>query len=131
MITMRHDLLADMFSILKNAESIGKTGCTAPASNLIKDILRILQKAGYIGEFEFVDNGKGGLFKVHMVGKINDCGVIKPRFSVKGREFIAWEKRFLPAASLGLLLVSTSRGVLSHTEAKKQNIGGKLLGYCY
>jgi small subunit ribosomal protein S8 len=128
---MRHDLLADMFSTIKNAEAIGKPGCVTPASSLIKDILLIMQKSGYIGEFEFIDNGKGGLFRIQLLGKINKCGVIKPRFSVSKQDFISWEKRFLPASSLGILLVSTSQGVVSHSEAKNKNIGGKLLGYVY
>lgn len=128
---MRHDLLADMFSTLKNAEAIGKKECVTPASNLIKDMLLIMQKSGYIGDFERVDDGRGGSFRVKLLGKMNRCGVIKPRFSVSKDEFITFEKRFLPAASLGVLLVSTSRGVMSHADAKKKNIGGKLLGYVY
>jgi small subunit ribosomal protein S8 len=128
---MRHDLLADMFSIIKNAEAIGKHACVTPASNLIKHILLIMQKGGYIGEFEFIDDGKGGEFKVQLLGKVNDCGVIKPRFSVSSKDFIDWEKRYLPASSLGILLVSTSQGVISHSDAKKNNVGGKLLGFIY
>lgn len=128
---MRHDTIADMFSIIKNAESIGKLECVAPASSLIKNMLLIMQKEKYIGDFEYIDDGKSGQFKIKLLGKMNKCGAIKPRFSVGRAEFIAWEKRFLPAAELGILLVSTSQGVMSHKEAKKKNIGGKLLGYVY
>ena len=128
---MRHDLVADMFSVIKNAEAIGKHECTTPASNLIKNMLLIMQKEGYIGEFEHMGDRRGGSFKITLLGKINKCGAIKPRFSVTRQEFISWEKRFLPAASLGILLVSTSHGVISHKDAKKKNIGGKLLGYVY
>ena len=128
---MRHDIVADMFSVLKNAEAIGKTECSVPASNLIKNMLLIMQRDGYIGDFEHVEDTKGGTFRISLLGKINDCGVIKPRISVSKSQFIATEKRFLPAASLGLLLVSTSQGVISHADAKKKGIGGKLLGYVY
>ncbi len=128
---MRHDIIADTFSILKNAESIGKTECTTPASNLVKNILLIMQKEKYIGEFEAVEDGRGGKFRIKLLGKINSCGAIKPRFSVSKADFISWEKRFLPAAALGLLLVSTSSGVISHKEAKEKGVGGKLLGYVY
>ncbi len=120
-----------MFSIIKNAEAIGKERCVTPASNLIKHILLIMQHGGYIGEFKYIDNGKGGAFRVDLLGKINDCGVIKPRFSVSRQEFINWEKRFLPASSMGILLVSTSGGVISHSDAKNKGVGGKLLGYVY
>ncbi len=128
---MRHDTIADMFSIIKNAEAIGKTVCVTPASNLIKNMLLIMQKEKYIGEFEHIDDGKSGQFSIKLLGRINKCGAIKPRFSVGHADFIAWEKRFLPAAELGVLLVSTSQGVISHKEAKKKSIGGKLLGYIY
>lgn len=128
---MRHDLVADLFSIVKNAEAIGKKECVAPASSLIKNILMIMQKGGYIGDFEFTDDGKGGTFKVALLGRINDCGVIKPRFSVPRQDFIKWEKRFLPANKYGLLFVSTSQGVMGHEDAKKARIGGKLLGFVY
>ena len=128
---MRHDIVADMFSVIKNAESTGKKVCMVPASNLIKNMLLILQREGYIGDFEKIDDTMGGTFKISLLGKINDCGVIKPRISVSKSEFISSEKRFLPASSLGVLLVSTSQGVVSHSEAKEKGIGGKLLGYVY
>ncbi len=128
---MRHDVIADTFSIIKNAETIGKTECITPASNLIKNMLLIMQKEKYIGEFEQVDDGKSGQFKIKLLGKINKCGAIKPRFSVSKTGFITWEKRFLPAAELGILLVSTPQGVMSHKGAKEKNVGGKLLGYVY
>ena len=128
---MKHDLLADMFSVVKNAEAIGKKSCVTPASKLIKNILLIMQSKGYIGEFELLDDGKGGSFRVQLLGKINACGVIKPRFSVSKEDFNRWEKRFLPASGMGILLVSTSKGVKEHEEARKANIGGRLLGYVY
>jgi small subunit ribosomal protein S8 len=128
---MKHDLLADMFSVIKNAESIGQKSCITPASKVIKNILLIMQSTGYIGDFEHTDDGKGGRFKIELLGKINDCGVIKPRFSVSKQDFIKWEKRYLPASSLGILLVSTTNGVMNHSDAKKHNTGGRLLGYVY
>lgn len=128
---MRHDIIADTFSVIKNAEDIGKTECVTPASSLIKNVLLIMQKEKYIGDFEHIDDGRGGKFKINLLGNINKCGAIKPRFSVGKADFIRWEKRFLPAASLGILLVSTSGGVISHKEAKNNGIGGKLLGYVY
>jgi len=62
---------------------------------------------------------------------LNKCGAIKPRFSTTIDEFTKFEKRFLPAANFGFLVVSTSRGVVVHKEAIKNNLGGKLLAYCY
>jgi len=65
------------------------------------------------------------------LGRINDCGVIKPRFPVKKNEFEKWEKRYLPSPDVGLLVISTSKGVMTHREAKELGIGGVLLAYVY
>jgi small subunit ribosomal protein S8 len=128
---MRHDLLADMFSVLKNMEAIGRTGCTVPASGTIKDVLQVIHQHRFIGTFELVEDGKGGTFRVKLVGKINDCGVIKPRFSVRKGEFIKWEKRYLPSSEKGILIVTTSKGVTDQRSASRAGTGGRLLGYVY
>ena len=128
---MKHDLLADMFSVIKNAEKIGKRECVVPSSKIIKEMLKLMQKNKYIGSFEFIDDGKSGTFKVELLGKINDAGVIRPRFYLKNDEFIKWEKRFLPSVNVGLLFVTTSKGIIDHRQAKKEGVGGALFGYIY
>ncbi len=126
------DPLADAMSTIKNAESVGKSDCFIhPASKLIGNTLKVMTDLGYIGEFEFLDDGKSGMFNVKLLGKINKCGVIKPRFSTKVSEFEKWEKRFLPARNFGVLMISTSQGVMSHVEARDLDIGGQLLAYVY
>ena len=79
---MRHDTLADVMSAIKNAERIGKKECITPASNLVREVLKVMQEKGYIGTFEFIDDGKSGKFRIELKNKINDCGVIKPRYPV-------------------------------------------------
>jgi len=128
---MKHDPLADMFSVLKNMEAIGRTECIVPASGTIKSVLEVIHQHKYIGTFELVDDGKGGRFRVNLIGKINDCGVIKPRFSVTRGGFIKWEKRYLPSSENGILIVTTSKGVTDQRSASKAGTGGRLLGYVY
>jgi small subunit ribosomal protein S8 len=128
---MRHDTVADVMSTIKNADRMGKRDCVTPASKLVKEVLTVMQKEGYIGTFEFMDDGKSGKFKVELKSRVNDCNVIKPRYSVKIGEFEKWEKRFLPARDFGILLVSTTKGLMKHEEAKKQKLGGKLLAYAF
>ncbi|MFQ6054753.1 MAG: 30S ribosomal protein S8 [Methanosarcinales archaeon] len=126
------DPLANALSIIKNAEDVGKRECIIhPASKLIGNVLKVMQDQGYIIGFEFIDDGKSGMFKVELKGRINKCGVIKPRSSVKKTEFEKWEKRFLPARNFGALILTTSRGVLSHYEALEKGLGGSLLAYVY
>ncbi|OGI15357.1 30S ribosomal protein S8 [Candidatus Micrarchaeota archaeon RBG_16_49_10] len=128
---MRHDTLADVMSSIKNAEKVGKKECVTPSSNLIKEVLKLMQKEKYIGVFEFIDDGKSGKFRVELRNRINDCNVVKPRYSVAMGGFEKWEKRFLPATEFGILIVTTTKGVMTHAQAKKDHVGGKLLAYVY
>lgn len=90
-----------------------------------------MQEKGYVGAFEFIDDGRAGKFNVQLLGRINKCGVIKPRFSAKAEKLEDWEKRFLPGRGFGMLVVTTPKGVLAHIDARKINIGGRLLAYIY
>lgn len=126
------DTLANAMSNVYNHELVGKKEVIVkPASRVIAATLRVLQKAGYVGEFEFIDDGRAGIFRVQLLGRINKCGVVKPRYPVKFRDFERWEKRYLPARGFGLLVVSTPEGVMSHSDAKLQKTGGRLLAYVY
>ncbi len=126
------DPLADALTTILNNEKVGHTEVIVkPASKLIANVLSVLQKEGYIGEFEFIDDGRAGRFRVQLMGRINNCGVIKPRYAVKYNQFEEYEKRFLPAYNFGLLIVSTSSGIMTHKEARAQKTGGKLIAYVY
>ncbi|HDI31734.1 MAG TPA: 30S ribosomal protein S8 [Thermofilum sp.] len=126
------DTLANALMTIYNNEVRGKRECVIhPASKLIANVLRVMQRAGYLGEIEFIDDGRAGKLRVQLLGRINKCGVIKPRFSVKRNEFEKWESEFLPSRDIGILIVSTSHGVMSHIEAREKGIGGVLLAYVY
>ena len=126
------DVLSNGLTSIVNNELRNKRECViSPASKLLGRILRVMQLNGYIGEFEFIDDGRTGKFRVQLLGRVNKCGAIKPHFSVKMNEFEMWEKRFLPSRDIGMLILSTSRGVMPHKEAKEKRIGGKLVAYVY
>ncbi|TFF98115.1 MAG: 30S ribosomal protein S8 [Promethearchaeota archaeon] len=126
------DTLANALSNMFNHEIIGKNDVLiVPASKLIAETLRIIQKAGYIGEFEYIDDGRSGRFRVQLLGRINKTGVIKPRYPVKNDEYQDWAKKFLPAYNFGLLIVSTSQGLMTHHDAREIGIGGRLIAYIY
>ena len=121
-----------MFTTIHNNESRRKKECVVlPASKFAGEVLRVMQKHRYIGEFEQIDDGRAGKFRIQLLAKINKCGIITPRFSVKKDKYFDWERQFLPAYSMGILLVSTSKGILSHHEAQAENLGGVLVGYVY
>ncbi len=126
------DPVSDALINLKNHENASKKECTfKPASKLIGEILKILLKKGFIGKYELIDDGRDGMFKVQLMGKINQCKTIKPRYAVKKNEYEKYEKRFLPSKDIGTIIVSTSQGVMTHAEAKKKEIGGRLVAFIY
>jgi len=126
------DPLANALSNIYNNEERRKNECIiSPASKLIGQVLRVMQKNGYIGEFEFIDDGKSGKFRVQLLGRINKCGAIKPRFPVKVDSIEAWERKFLPAREVGVIVMTTPKGVISHKEAINLKTGGRFLAYIF
>ena len=129
---MQQDTLNDAMALIKNAEKVGKGECTIrPSSKLIGRVLKVMMESGYIRQFELVDDGRSGMFKVALSGQINDCGVIRPRYSVKIADLEKFEARYLPAQDFGVLILTTTKGVVTHMEAKNGGVGGKLLAFVY
>jgi len=129
------DTLANALATIMNNEMRGKKeAIIMPASKLIINVLKIMQQEGYIGEFEYIDDGRWGKVRVQLLGRINKCGVIKPRFSVKYTDLERmphWLRKYLPSRDIGVLILSTPQGVMTHKEALKRKIGGVLLAYVY
>ena len=129
---MLNDPLANALSKIINYEKVGKKVCLIkPSSKIVKEVLTLMNTNGYIGEFTQIEDGRGGILKVNLLGKINKCGVIKPRFSIKTDDYEKVEQRHLPAKDFGIIIISTSQGIMTHTKAKKKKIGGMLISYCY
>jgi len=126
------NVMSNLFTTIYNNESRRKRECVVvPASKFASEVLRVMQKHRYIGEFEQIDDGRAGKFRIQLLAKINKCGIVTPRFSVKKNGYCGWERQVLPAYTMGILLVSTSRGIMSHHDAQEQNLGGVLVGYVY
>lgn len=129
---MLNDPLADTMSLILNNELIGRQHCLIkPVSKVIREILKVMKENSYVGDFTETEDSRGNYIRVNLTGSINKCGAIKPRYSVKKGEFEKFERRFLPAKDLGILFVSTPKGIVTHYEAKSKNLGGRLLAYCY
>jgi len=128
-----NDPLGNVLSHILNCEKKGfKEIKVRPVSNMIKSVLSILKDNFYIGDFEVDEKARGGgEIKINLLGNINKCGVIKPRFPVTTKEFEKFEKRFLPAKDIGIIIISTSKGIITLKEALDKNVGGKLIAYCY
>lgn len=129
---MLNDPLANTLSGILNNERVSKRSYIArPSSKIIKKVLEVMKEAHYIGEYKETDDGKGGTLKINLIGSINKCGAIKPRYSIGKGGFEKFEKRYLPAKGMGILIVSTPLGILTHEQAKEKGVGGRLLAYCY
>ncbi len=129
---MQQDTLNDAMAVIKNAELVGKGECVVrPSSKLIGRVLKVMQESGYIRQFELIEDGRSRMFRVALSGQINNCGVIRPRYPVKAADLERYEARYLPAQDFGVLILSTTKGVLTHMEAKKDGVGGKLLAFVY
>lgn len=128
----RLDPLADALSAIKNAEMVNKRMIYIfPANKLVKAVLAILKEHGYIDDFKPMILNKKEYVVVHLNGKIHEIGAIKPRFSVGWRELEDWVRKYLPAYTMGLLIVSTPKGLKTHLDCTKERIGGKLVAYVY
>lgn len=126
------NVVSNLFTTLYNSEARRKKEClVSPSSKFASEILRVLQKYRFIGEFEQIDDNRMGKFRIQLLAKINKCGIITPRYNLKKDEYLNWERQFLPAYNVGLLLVSTSKGIMSHHDAQIQGLGGVLIGYVY
>jgi small subunit ribosomal protein S8 len=126
------DPLVNALNTILAHEERRKTECIiTPASGLVSRVLRLIQSKGYIGEIEYIDDGRQGKFRVQLFGRINECQAVKPRFKTRVSEMEKWEKRYLPGRNLGFVILSTNIGVLDHIEAKEKHVGGLLLAYVF
>lgn len=129
---MLNDPLANVLSYINNHEKLGRKEITiANNSKVIRKVLDILNSHNYVGTYAEIEDGKGKLLNINLLGNVNKIGVIKPRFNVKKGDYEKFEKRYLPAKDFGVLIVSTSKGMMTHNEAKEKGLGGRLICYCY
>ncbi|KAJ4875114.1 RRM domain-containing protein [Raphanus sativus] len=129
---VRISVLNDGLKSMYNAEKRGKRQVMIrPSSKVIIKFLTVMQKHGYIGEFEYVDDHRSGKIVVELNGRLNKCGVISPRFDVGVKEIESWTARLLPSRQFGYIVLTTSAGIMDHEEARRKNVGGKVLGFFY
>ncbi|EFP83745.1 hypothetical protein PCANC_15295 [Puccinia coronata f. sp. avenae] len=129
---MRVSVLNDCLNNILNAERRGKRQVLIrPSSKVIIRFLTVMQKHGYIDEFEYIDDHRSGKIVVQLNGRINKCGVVSPRFNVPLDQIENWVDRLMPARSFGIIILTTSAGIMDHEEARRKHVAGKILGYVF
>ena len=129
------DPIADYLTRLRNAIKAHHNVVEVPASNLKKEITKILFDKGYILNYKFVDEGPQGTIKIALkydpVNKVNAIKKLQ-RVSSPGMRKYAGHKQ-LPRVlnGLGIAIISTSKGVMTDKEAREQMVGGEVLCYVY
>ncbi|KAL3598951.1 hypothetical protein D5086_006869 [Populus alba] len=110
---VRVSVLNDALKSMYNAEKRGKRQVMIrPSSKVIIKFLLVMQKHGYIGEFEFVDDHRAGKIVVELNGRLNKCGVISPRFDVGVKEIETWTARLLPSRQGVVVLFISLKSLL-------------------
>jgi small subunit ribosomal protein S8 len=126
-----NDPVSDALNNINNAENVAKRTCALSHSNFLEGVIKVLKDEGYIANFKVIDKKPHKKLIVYLDGKINKCKAIKPRFAVKHGDYEKFEKSFLISRDVGLLVVSTTKGIMTHIEAKKNKLGGRLIAFVY
>ena len=126
-----NDTLANALSRIDQNEKLGRKELTLESSKIIKNVLGILKQFGYVKDFTATKDGVKETLTIQLSGTINSVGVVKPRFPLQTETFTKWEKRYLPSKDMGILVLSTTEGMMDHTKAKEKHIGGRIIAYCY
>lgn len=124
------DWLSNALNDFMNCKKIRKTETViCPVSNLMLRVFEIMKQHGYLEDVKVEQNKfRKAIIKL---GKLNYCKAIKPRFVVKKGQYEKYIRRYLPARQLGIIIVSTDKGLMTHREAMEKGLGGVLIAYCY
>ena len=128
------DVIADMLTRIRNANSAKHATVDIPASNMKKAIAQILVEEGYVKSYEVIDDGKQGTIRVTLKYQGNKQKVIRglKRVSKPGlRIYANCEDMPKVMNGLGIAIVSTSKGVMTDKMARKENVGGEVLAFVW
>lgn len=128
-VKMSQDILADALNGIRNAKISRKDSVKINrVSNLLIEVLKIMKERGAIKKYKIDAKGK---FVEVSLDDFSECKVIKPRFSVKKDQIEKYRRRYLPARSIGTIIISTGKGLMTHEEAVEKGLGGSLIAFFY
>ncbi|XP_051043429.1 40S ribosomal protein S15a-like [Phodopus roborovskii] len=113
------NVLADALKSINNAEKRGKRQVLIrPCSKVIVRFLTVIMKHSYIGESEIIDDHRVGKIVMNLTGRLNNCGMISPRFHVQLNNLEKWQNNLLLSRQFGSIVLTTSSGIMDHEEAR-------------
>ena len=124
------DPISDMLTRIRNAVRVQKPEVKIKASNVCEGIARVLKEEGYINDYDRIDDGKQGFLRVVLKYSQEGVSVISEitRASKPGRRLYSGVKGIpVVLGGMGITIVSTSRGVLSDRNCRKENVSGELI----
>ena len=128
-VKMSHDIVADALNMIRNAKKAGKENIEIRIiSNLLIEILKIMKQEKAIKKYKIDAKEKSITLTI---GELSDCRAVKPRFSCDKTQIEKYRRRYLPSRNLGILIISTNKGLMTHKEAQEENIGGCVIAYFY
>lgn len=126
---VRTSVLADALKAITNAERRGKRQVMIrPSSRVIVEFLKVMMKRHYIQDFTVVDDHRSGKIVVNLIGRLNKCTAICPRYDVSLNELETFQAKLLPSRQFGYLVLTTDKGICDHEDARSKKAGGKILG---
>merc|ERR1712210_250106 len=112
---VKMSVMNDALKNICNAEKAGKRQVILrPISKTLVKFLKVMQRHGYISEFEVVDDARAGKIVVNLNGRLNKCGVISPRFDLTLTKFEDFITAVLPSRQFGILVLTTNQGIMDH-----------------
>lgn len=128
------DVIADMLTRIRNANDAKHATVDIPASNMKKSIADILVKEGYVKSYQVIEDGKQGVIRVTLKYTANKQKVIRGlrRVSKPGlRIYASCEDMPRVMNGLGIAIVSTSKGIMTDKQARKENVGGEVIAFVW
>ena len=126
------DTIADLLTRIRNAATAKHATVDVPASNVKKAITQILTDEGYVKSFQVIDDGKQGIIRITLKYDDNRTSVISGlrRISKPGlRIYSSCADMPKVRGGLGVVIVSTSKGIMTDKKARELNVGGEILAY--
>lgn len=129
----RTDLIADAFTMIRNAILARKDNVDIPSSNTMKKIIEILKRENYIENFKFIEDKKQGSIRIYLKYFANKPAIrnIKRVSKPSLRLYVKHDEVPSILRGRGIAIISTSKGIMTDKEVRSLQIGGEIIGYIW